>query len=236
MKNKETIKMNNLIFSKENPFEKIKEEDKKIFNFLNMHSLYLFNKNSKFCEAVSFDSAVNFPDGVTIAKKIKVPKQRGPDFTRKFLSSNFAKNKKHFFIGLNEDEISKLSKITKIPEKKIEAYSPPFISGIEFSKKDKEKMINAINKSKSNYLWVCVGNPKQEVLSYQIFNEVDVNKIFNVGAALDFLLNKKKESPKIWQKMGLEWVYLGIINPKRTLKKIKMSFIALKYLKGIEKK
>jgi exopolysaccharide biosynthesis WecB/TagA/CpsF family protein len=228
--------MKNMKFSAENAHHKITLKEKKKFNFLNMHSLYLFNKNSKFREAVSFRHAINFPDGAMIARKLRIRKQRGPDFTREFLMNDFAKKKKHFFIGLENYETDKLSKITGIAKSKIKGYNPSFISGIEFLAEEREKIIEEVNKSKSDYLWICVGNPKQEILGYQLFESVDVDKIFNVGAALDFLLGREKESPKIWQKMGLEWVYLGITNPKRTLKKIRMSFVALKYLRRIQKK
>lgn len=202
--------MDNMYFSKENPQIEARKKGRKIFNFLNMHSLYLFNNNFKFKESVSSRDCINFPDGMIIAKKIKSKKFRGPDFTRTFLLSDLAKKKKHFFIGLNENEIEKLSHITGIEEKNIEAHNPPFISGIEFSKKNKQIMTKKINSSKSDYLWICVGNPKQEILGYQLFDSIKANKIFNVGAALDFLLGRKKESPKFWQRTGLEWLYLGL--------------------------
>jgi N-acetylglucosaminyldiphosphoundecaprenol N-acetyl-beta-D-mannosaminyltransferase len=226
--------MEEIMISEKNPFEELKLKEKKKFNFFNMNSLYLFNNNIKFKEAISFDHAINFPDGSLISRTLKIKKFRGPDFTEKFLKSKEAKNKKHFFIGLKKEEIGKLSKITGINKENIFSYSPSFVEE-EFSKKERDLMIKKINKSKANYLWVCVGNPKQEILSYQLFYEVNVNKIFNVGAALDFLLEKKKKSPKLINNLGMEWVYLGITNPKRTLKKIKKSFIALRYLRSLKK-
>lgn len=224
------MKKNEMYFSSKDPQIEAKKKEKKNFNFLNMHSLYLFQKNNEFREAVSFGNSLNFPDGAMIARKLLIKKQRGPDFTRNFLMSKDARNKKHFFIGLEEKEIGKLSEVTGIVKKNIGAYNPPFILGIEFSEKERTKMIKVINKFGADYLWVCVGNPKQEILSYQLFDSVKVNKIFNVGAALDFLIERKKEAPRFWINLGLEWFYLGITNPKRTLKKIKYSFIALKYL------
>jgi len=228
--------MERLIFSTKNPFEEIKKIGKKQFNFLNLYSVYLFRKDKNFRKAVSYKNCVNFPDGTMVAKKLGISKQRGPDFTRQFLFSKESNEKKHFFIGMNEKEIEKLSKITGIAEKKIDSYNPSFISGNEFSEKDKEEMIEKINKFKPDYLWVCVGNPKQEILSHQILDKIKTKKILNVGAALDFILNKQKEAPRFWRNAGLEWFYLGFTNPRRTLKKIKASFIALKYLRSIEKK
>jgi exopolysaccharide biosynthesis WecB/TagA/CpsF family protein len=227
--------MKKFIFERRHSLELAINSKKEIFNFLNMHSLYLFKKNALFREAVCFDRCKNFPDGNMIAKKLGIKKQRGPDFTRKFLLEDFAKEKRHFFIGLEEREINTLSKIAGISEKNIGAYNPPFIKKIEFSEEERGKMIKKINSFNTDYLWICIGNPKQEILSYQLFNQIKVKKIFNIGAALDFILERKKEAPKIWQKLGFEWMYLGITNPKRTLKKIKMSFIALKYLdKGVK--
>jgi exopolysaccharide biosynthesis WecB/TagA/CpsF family protein len=223
-----------LKFSKSDPKEEAKSKKAKKFNFLNLYSLYLFNKNSLFKESVSFKHAINFPDGFPIAKKLKTKQQRGPTFTYDFLTSNHAKTKKHFFIGISSKDKTKLSKITNIPPKNIKSYNPPFIKGHEFSKSEREKIIKKINKEKIDYLWVCIGNPKQEILSYQIFENINVNKIFNVGAALDFLLKKQKEAPKFFIKTGTESIYIGITNPRRALKKVFKSFYALIYLGKIK--
>ncbi len=228
--------MKELLFSSQNPLELVGEDGKKIFNFLNLYSLYLFFRNDRFMESISSGNAINFPDGTMIARHLGLKQQRGPSFTRDFLKGNEARYKKHFFIGLNLNEIPKLSEITSIPENKINSYNPSRILGIEFPPEEKKKMIKEVNKFRPDFLWVCVGNPKQEILSYELFEKVKVEKIFNVGAALDFLLGKKKEAPKFWRGVKLEWLYLGITNPKRTLKKIKGSFIALPRLKYVKTK
>ena len=221
------IYMEKMYFSKEEPHKKVFEKEKKKFNFLNLYSLYLFETNFKFREAASSDDAINFPDGFPIAKKLKGKQYRGPDFTKNLLTSEFAKNKKHFFIGLDNSDIEKLSNITKIPEKNIKVHNPPHVSGFEFDKKDVDLMKNKINKKKTDYLWICVGNPKQEILGHQLFDDINVEKIFNVGAALDFLLGKEKEAPLIFRKLYLESAYIGIMNPRRALKKVFGSFWAL---------
>src|SRR3989339_24396 len=204
--------LNKLIFTKKNPLIEAKFGKKNIFNFLNLYSLWLFNNNKLFQKSINSKNNLNFPDGKPVAKKLKILQERGPSFTRNFLQDDFARDKKHFFIGLEISEIERLSKVTKIPKKKIQK----------------------INNFKTDYLWICIGNPKQEILANQIFDSIKVNKIFNVGAALDFLLKRKKECPKILRNIGVESVYLGITNPKRAFKKIKKSFIGLKYLKGIK--
>ena len=225
---------NKIIFSKQDPRKMVENKGTKKFNFLNLYGLYQFKKSPLFKKSISFKHAINFPDGKPIAKKIKTKQQRGPHFTKDFLMSVHAKNKKHFFIGLNPKDKIKLSKITKISQKNIKSYNPPFIKEEQFSEEEQKKIINKINKEKVNYLWVCIGNPKQEILSYQIFEKIKVDKIFNVGAAIDFLLKKQKEAPKFFIKIGAESAYIGIMNPRRALKKVFKSFYALRYLGNIK--
>ncbi len=222
-----------LKFTNKEAIKEAKTKKKQIFNFLNMHSLYLFNKNSSFKKSVTFKEVVNFPDGNFIAKKLKIFQQRGPDFTSTFLHSNYGRTKKHFFIGLKKEDIEKISNITGIPKTNIGTHNPPIVQE-GFSTKNKTTIIKKINKFNPDYLWICIGNPKQEILSHQIFEEVTVNKIFNVGAAMDFFLNKKKEAPWIWRKLAVEWAYRGITDFKHSKTKILRSFIALKYLNLIE--
>ena len=230
------MKRKKMIFSKENPHEKVKEKEKKIFNFLNLTSLYYFKHDKDFSEAVSFSDSYNFPDGAMIARKLLTKKHRGPDFTKITLTHKDFKKKKHFFIGLNKEEIGLLSKVSGININKINTYNPSYIKGTKFPPHEIKEIVKKINNFNPDYLWVCVGNPKQEILSYKIFKDVKAKKIFNVGAALDFLMGKQKEAPKFFKDLGFEWLYLGFTNPKRTLKKIKLNFIALLYLGRVKKK
>lgn len=221
------------MFNRKDPLKEMSSKEKKIFNFLNLYSLWLFENNKLFRIHILKKENMNFPDGAMIQRKIKSNRVRGPAFTKRILISDIARNKKHFFIGLEDSEIEKLSKVIGIESKQIGAYNPPFINGIEFSKEKQEKIIKSVNNFKTDYLWICIGNPKQEILSNQIFDSVKVDKIFNVGAALDFLLGRKKESPLIFRKLGVEWLYRFIIDFKYSKKKVWRSFVALKYLRNI---
>ncbi|MCA9487700.1 MAG: WecB/TagA/CpsF family glycosyltransferase [Nanoarchaeota archaeon] len=224
-----------LRFAKEDPFIRVKNSYKEIFNFLNLNSLYSYNNDFLFKKAVSYKNALNFPDGFTISKFLSIKQQRGPSFMARFLNGENSKEFLHFFIGLSKKDLPKLAKFTSIPLNQIRSFNPSFIKGKEFSIEERIKIIKEVNKFNTDYLWICVGHPKQEILGFQIFDQINVKKIFNVGAALDFLLKRKKESPLFFRKIGLEWLYLGFTNPKRTLKKIRNSLLALTYLNLVNK-
>ena len=91
-------------------------------------------------------------------------------------------------------------------------------------------MSDLINSKKIDFVWVGMGCPKQNILSKELFEKTKAKSFFNVGAALDFLINKKSKAPNWVQKIGLEWLYRLITDFKNTRKKAWRSFIANKYL------
>ena len=218
-----------LIFTRETPNKFL--NNNKILNFLNLESLWHYKNNILYSRLISQKHNINFPDGRLVGLKLGIKQQRGPTFTRNLLTSKLATEKKHFFIG--GVNIKKISKITAIAKKRIKIYNPSYIKELEFSYKEKIKITTMLKKFKPDYIWVCVGAPKQEILANQLFKLYPSN-YFNVGAALDFLVRKKSEAPRIWRKLGLEWAYRGITDFKHSKKKIIRSFRGLNYFKDIK--
>jgi exopolysaccharide biosynthesis WecB/TagA/CpsF family protein len=114
--------------------------------------------------------------------------------------------------------------------KNSKAYVPSYIQGITFPKNEITSMIKELKKFKPDYVWVCIGNPKQEILANQLYKEY-TTLYFNIGAATDFLLKRKKELPLIFRRLGLEWLYRLITDFKYSWKKVWGSLIGLIYLR-----
>ncbi len=96
-------------------------------------------------------------------------------------------------------------------------YSPPF--GFEQQSHEIKQIIKEINKTKPEILFVGLGAPKQEIFAYNYINQLDVNVIFCTGAAFDFQAGHVKRAPKIMQKLGMEWFYRFLKEPKRLFKR-----------------
>lgn len=211
-------------------------KDKIIFNFLNLYSVYLYKNNKDFKYAINYrkDNSITLADSITISRFLRTEKIRGTDFT-KFLMKDkeLLKDKRHFFIGLEEMDLDRLPNKSLLERKNIFSYNPLYIKDNKFSNEEVDKIARLINEVKVDYLWVCIGNPKQEILASDLYDKIDVNFIFNIGAALDFILGKKKEAPKFIQRLGLEWLYRFITDFKYSHKKIWKSFIGLFYLSKI---
>lgn len=214
-------------------------QDKIIFNFLNLYSVYLYQKDKEFREAIDSreEDSITLVDGSPIAVFLKAKRLRGTDFSRFLINDlSLLNNKKHFFIGLTEDELNLISNKSLLNRNDLYAYNPSYITSNKFSNEEIDKIAKLINKSNVDYLWVGVGNPKQEILASDLYDKVNVNFIFNVGAAFDFILEKKKEAPRLIQELGIEWLYRFITDFKHSYIKVYKSLIGLFYLPKIARK
>ena len=91
------------------------------------------------------------------------------------------------------------------------SYSPPFR---ELSVIEDDDIVNNINSSGAQILFVGLGCPKQEIWMAQ-HRGLIMMPMLGVGAAFDICSGIKSESPLWLQKMGLEWLYRFILEPRR---------------------
>jgi exopolysaccharide biosynthesis WecB/TagA/CpsF family protein len=228
---------------KNNIQNKIKKNEfgkKVILNFLNSDCTYNYVKQPIFKKSLlnKKTNQINFIDGfinsliLSLKNFKRIFRTRGPRFTKLFLHNRkINENKRHFFIGLDENKKKLLIKNSILEEKDVFDYNPPYIKQNKFSEKEINKIVQKINESKTDYVWVCIGSPKQNILATDIYQKIKLNKfiIFNVGAALDFLIKTKKESPRIIQEVGLEWLYRFITDFKYSRKKVWRSLLGSGY-------
>jgi len=220
-----------MIFTNKTPKEVVEINKNGILNFQNLYSVYLFNNNSVFQKAITSPNNFIFPDGRILSFFLRTNQIRGPTFTRDFFQNKITTKQKHFFIGLTKKDMIELK--NKFPKlKNPESYNPPYIKNPEFPKQEIKKIEVQLKESKSDFVWVCIGNPKQEILANQLYKKYPA-LYFNVGAATDFLLNKKKESPLIFRKLGMEWFYRLVTDFKYSRRKVWRSLIGLRYLKEV---
>ena len=104
----------------------------------------------------------------------------------------------------------------KFPHLKIVySYSPPFR---KLTVDEDRKVVDEINSSEAKILFVGLGCPKQEKWMYEHRDRVKAVMI-GVGAAFDFIAGVKPVAPIWMQKIGLEWFFRLITEPKRLWKR-----------------
>lgn len=116
-------------------------------------------------------------------------------------------------------------------------YCPPF--GFESDSNQNRQIVDLVNASKADILFIGVGTPKQEKWASEHLDELQVGPILGVGAAFDFAAGTLKRAPKWIQSYGFEWLWRLLSEPKRLwrrylLKDSKFLFIAIKELYRIK--
>ncbi len=94
-------------------------------------------------------------------------------------------------------------------------------NGEPISERDRKieiEIIEKINKFKPDLLFVGFGMPKQEKWIYKNIKKLDVKGIMAVGGAFDYVFGKARLPPQWPEKLGLEWLWRLLHEPKRVLR------------------
>jgi N-acetylglucosaminyldiphosphoundecaprenol N-acetyl-beta-D-mannosaminyltransferase len=82
-----------------------------------------------------------------------------------------------------------------------------------------KNILNMINQAEPDLLFIAFGAPKQEFwIERNLPYLTTVKVVIGVGGAFDFISGMKKRAPKIFQKLGIEWLFRLIIQPSRWLR------------------
>ena len=85
-------------------------------------------------------------------------------------------------------------------------------------------------KTKVDYLFVARAMKKQEEWIDQHLAELDVKLMMGVGRSFDYYSGELKRAPKWVRKMGLEWLFSLIVEPKRWKRQLELPKFILKIL------
>tara|TARA_Y100001936_G_scaffold254168_1_gene326238 strand:+ start:18053 stop:18619 length:567 start_codon:yes stop_codon:yes gene_type:complete len=118
------------------------------------------------------------------------------------------------FIGSTQDVLANLKDRLQSINPTINvalAYSPPFR---ELSDEEINAIAVDVNELGVDYLFVGLGCPKQEIFMYRLAPKTQC-VLFGVGAAFDFISGNKKTAPRLISRLGFEWLYRLLSEPKR---------------------
>lgn len=97
------------------------------------------------------------------------------------------------------------------------AYSPPF--GFEKHPEQYEHMRALIQQAQPDIVFVAISVPKAERLIQEIRASAPNAWWIGVGASFDFVSGAIKRAPSLVQKIGLEWAFRMIQDPKRLVRR-----------------
>ena len=120
------------------------------------------------------------------------------------------------FMGSSEKVLAKIRERMAVdyPNLEVVTYSPPFKP--EFSDEDNKAIVQAVNETNPDLLWIGMTAPKQEKWTYSHWKDLNIHcHVGNIGAVFDFYAGTVKRAPKWWQEHSIEWLYRLLKEPRR---------------------
>ena len=166
------------------------------------------------------------PDGVgiTYAAKIlgrplrcKVP---GIDFAARLMAWMGARGKRLFLLGAKPG-VAEQAALNLLAE-----YPGLIVCGTHdgYFKED-QPVVDEIRAACADVVFVCLGAPKQEFWMARNGPLTGVKLAVGLGGSLDVFAGVVERAPEGWQRMGLEWLYRLIKEPKRAGRMIKLPLV-----------
>jgi len=151
--------------------------------------------------------------GIKIGLKIlgeNIERVTGIDFSRRMLEIATTRKMPIALIGA-KPEIIDAAKSNL--EEEIENLNIVYSHDGYFS--DVDVIIKELKESKPKLVLVALGAPKQEKFIYKAKTCLDPCLMIGVGGSFDVWAGAVDRAPKIYQKLGLEWLYRTVKQPER---------------------
>lgn len=189
----------------------------------NVHMLIEAHKDERFREVVNgADFATT--DGKPLAVAVKLfhdvdqPRVAGMDLLPEIFRYAERKGLRIYFYGDTDEVLGQLEARIRqeFPNLPLAGfYSPPFRA---LSADEQQGIIDQINASQPDILFVALGCPKQEKWMAAHRGKV-LTSMVGVGNAFRAYLGIEKRAPAWMQTLSLEWLYRLIQNPQRLWKR-----------------
>jgi N-acetylglucosaminyldiphosphoundecaprenol N-acetyl-beta-D-mannosaminyltransferase len=149
------------------------------------------------------------------ASKLKITRVTGSDLLPE-LFSQLTKEVRVGIVGGNNESLIRQSLELRFPELNIQIIETSQWTNSIY---DIRRLRELVQYNALSIVLLCLGHPKQELLAQELRNYDWAGSrpdwIMCVGATIEFLTGEQKRAPKAFQKIGLEWFFRLITNPKK---------------------
>lgn len=189
----------------------------------NVHTTVTAYEDPEYCR-IQNGGVMAIPDGgplSTVGRKrgyAQMQRTTGPSLMGEIFKVSAEKGFRHYFYGSTEETLEKLRSVLVKTYPGIQIagmYSPPFRP---MSEDEDREIIDRINETNPDFVWVGLGAPKQE--KWMAAHQGKVNGLMiGVGAGFDYYAGNIERAPEWMQKSNLEWLYRLMQDPKRLFKR-----------------
>ncbi len=212
----------------------LKTEGNKTIVTPNAEIIMQAQSNQKLKNAIN-NSDMCFPDGIGVVIASKIignplkGRTAGFDLMVKILQKVNQNGMSIYLLGGKPN-------VAEIAAKKISVMYPKIhISGTHdgyFAQSEEENVVDEINKSGADVVFVAMGAPKQEIFMANQRQNINCKLMMGVGGSLDVISGNTRRAPVFMQKVGLEWLYRLILEPTRIKRMSALPLFLIKVILG----
>lgn len=225
-----------------------KDAEERVKSFLNsntINTIYTPNteivmearKDNEFKELLNKGDLV-IADGIGLIYASKIKKKAlpervtGVDLSMRILHIANENNYSIFLVGGKPGVASKAAQNIKkeYPNINVVGHHHGYFKGTHTGYKGHEEeiqVINEINESKPDIVFVGFGAPKQEKWIDENKEKLKCKVIIGNGGTVDILAGTVKKAPDIFRRLGLEWFYRLMKDPRRIKRQMVLPLFAL---------
>ena len=172
------------------------------------------DNDSSFASIVR-EAEMVIPDGIGIKIGLKltgknVARIPGIDFAKKLLNEAALSNIPVAIIGSKEEVITKA--IENL-QNEISGLNIVYYHNGYFD--NDEEIYSELKNHSPKLILIAMGSPRQEKFIYEAKKKLNPALMVGIGGSLDVWSGFVKRAPKIYQILGLEWLYRTITQPSR---------------------
>lgn len=179
---------------------------------INPEMILSAKSNHDFAEIINSAELV-IPDGIGVQLGLKilghnVRRIAGIEFGRKLIDK-FA-SQPTAFVGAKPEIIQKAVENLK---KEVPNLDAVYVQDGYF--KDDDRVLDELTAANPKLVLVALGSPKQEIFISKAKTLLPNALFIGLGGSFDVWSGVVERAPEIWQKLGLEWLYRTVKEPKR---------------------
>ncbi|QWH03511.1 glycosyltransferase [Bacillus mycoides] len=188
---------------------------------LNASKVVLMQEDDKLKNIIKGCNLIN-ADGQSIVWASKFLGDRLPervagiDLMENIVSMAAKEGYRIYFFGAKQNVVENVVDIykAKYPDIKIAGYRNGY-----FDVSQNEEIVEEISNSQADILFVAFSSPQKEFWLAQYGEKLSTPFVMGVGGSFDVVAGVTKRAPNWMQKLGLEWFYRFIQEPKRMWKR-----------------
>ena len=197
--------------------------------FINVHSLANRFRSERYSESIN-STGINFADGFPIVlwshlkSRKSLQRIRGFDFFLEVATSNLIRNRQVFIVPNSQVADTLPFQLLKL---NAQINLGPII--VPPVSQDVSEILLYIQSNvffhRDDIVWVALGGEKQDLVSEMI--SPSVKAAIGIGAAINFFSGEVRQCPRLLSRIGLEWIFRLLVEPKRLWRRYLFDFFTL---------